>query len=390
MKKINLLLALCFFAGVVNAQNKRVIDAFNNLRKGNIEKAKIAIDEASEDAETKEVAKTWFYRGNIYLAIAASPDSEIASLDSLALDKAYEYYQKSINLDKEVSNDMLNVSSPFDGIRIIAVEWSRKGQIAYEKGDFYTAFSSYRKSHSYNPDKIAMYMAAISGFNYESNRNPKKDTLSIKAETKALFNELIKTKFPNEKIYECLSNMYMTENDTLKAISVVNKAEKEFSDSSNTLILKCNVLFWAGKTDDAAVVLQKLQAKAPDNPYVLFNIGTILEKSSFEESEKAYKKALDIKPDYFDAKFNLGALYFNKFVELKKKASKLKVDQQAEYDALIAESNSYLKKAQPIVEECYQMNAKDYGTVFMLKQIYANTKEMEKVKEMDVILKTLK
>lgn len=390
MKKMSLLLAFCLLTAMVSAQNKRVIDAFNNLRKGNIEKAKIAIDEASEDSETKEWAKTWFYRGNIYLAISASTDIEVSALDSNALEKAYEYYQKSITIDKEVSNDMLAVATPYDGIKIIAVEWARKGELAYNKGDYFTAFKCYSKSNSYNPDKIASYMAGICGYYYESNRNPKRDTISVRTETKDLLNGLIKKNFPNEKIYECLANLYMTENDTIKAINVANNAEKQFADSTNTLILKCNVLFWAGKNDEATVVLQKLQTKAPLNPFVQFNIGTILEKSSFTEAEKAYQKALELKPDYFDAKFNLGALYFNKFVELKKKASKLKVDQQAEYDALIAEANSYIAKAKPIVEECFQINGQDFNTVFMLKQIYANTKEEEKRKQMDEILKNLK
>ena len=34
------------------------------------------------------------------------------------------------------------------------------------------------------------------------------------------------------------------------------------------------------------------------------------------EAEKAYLKAIELKPDYFDAYYNLGALFFNKGVEV--------------------------------------------------------------------------
>jgi len=389
MRKITLMFATLLFVGAVNAQKTAVVNAFNNLRKGKIEKAKEYIDEASENDDTKGDAKTWFYKGNIYLAIAANPDEAITALDTDALSKSYEYFQKAISMDKEVSNDMLNISNPFDGIKIIAVEWSRKGQIAFEQKDYYKAFKSYEKSNQYNNDDIAAYMAGISGYNYEQTRDPKKDTISLLKETKSCLRELTKKGYKNENIYSLLTTLYMNENDTVKSISTAKKGLELFPDSINSLLLSCNVFYWANKPAEASVSLEKVKNLAPKNPEVFQKIGFMLEKTNFDEAEKAYKTAIDLKPDFFDAVFNLGALYFNKFVEIKKKASNMKSDQQAEYDSLMLVSKKYLDLARPIVEKCYQMEPKDYGTVFMLKQIYANAKELDKAKQMDEILKTL-
>ena len=67
MKKIKLLLVIIVIASTVSAQNSAVNNAFNYLRKGKIANAKDAIDAASEHPDTKDLAKTWFYKGNIYL-----------------------------------------------------------------------------------------------------------------------------------------------------------------------------------------------------------------------------------------------------------------------------------------------------------------------------------
>ena len=388
MKKITLMFAILFIAGIVSAQ-RNVNNAFNYLRKGNIEKAKLAIDEASEDENSNKQANTWFYKGDIYLAIAANPDPEIMALDTDAIDKAYEYFQKAIAINKEVSNDMLSVSNPFDGIKIIAVEWSRRGQVAFEKNNYYNAFKCYDKSYQINKDEIAAYMAGISGYNYEQTKNPKKDTLSLKNETKTYLRSLVSKGYKNENVYSLLATIYINDNDTTKAISLANKAVEQFPDSVTSLLVKCNVYYWANRPAEAAPALDKVKAMAK-TPEVFQKIGEILEKTNFTEAEKAYKKAIELKPDLLVSSFNLGALYFNKFVDIKKRASNLKTDQQAEYDSLMIESKKYLDLARPIVEKCYAMDPKDYPTVFMLKQIYANNKELDKAKQMDEILKTLK
>jgi tetratricopeptide (TPR) repeat protein len=389
MRKINLLLAILFITGIVSAQKTKVNNAFNYLRKGSIEKAKLAIDEASENEDTKNNAETWFYKGDIYLSISANPDPEIRALDTNALDKAYEYFQKSIAIDKDVENSMLGISNPFDGIKIIAVEFSRKGQLAFEAGKFLEAYNCYSKSNKYNKDETALYMAAISGYNYEQTKNPKTDTLSLVKETKTCFKELADGGYKNENVFFLLTNMYLKDNDTVRAVKYANKALEQFPDSVATLLVKCNVYYWANKPAEAATALDKVKSLAK-TPEAFQKIGEILEKTNFIEAEKAYKAAIDLKPDFFESNFNLGALYFNKFVDIKKRASNLKTDQQAEYDSLKIESKKYLDLAKPIVEKCYLTNPKDYGTVLMLKQIYANTNEKEKADKKAEELKLLK
>lgn len=392
MKKITLILAFFFVTGIASAQRTNLNNAFNNLRKGNIEKAKNFIDLASEHDDTKDGASTWFYKGCIYLSVAVNEDAEISSLDPDALNKAYEYFNKAITIDKDVYNDMLSISTPERGIKIIGLEFANRGTKAYNAGDYYNAYLYFDKANTLSPSDLIKYNAATSGYYYEQNRIAKRDTVSpnLSKDVKKHLVQLTGKSSPNENAYNFLANIYMTENDTLKAIAVANKAETVFPDSVNTLLLKASVLYWADKASDAKPALDKVKSMAPNDSKVFQNIGYMLEKVSFEESEAAYKKSIELDPTNYNTKFNLGALYFNKFIAIKKVASNLKTNQQAEYDSLMIQSNHYIDLALPIVESCYKETPKAFDIVYMLKQIYANLKQIDKANEMDAVLKSLK
>lgn len=73
--------------------------AFNDLRKGQLDKAMQNIEPTISDPSTMNDPKTWFYRGNIYLQIHMSENPEYKSLDANALTKAYESYKRLLELD---------------------------------------------------------------------------------------------------------------------------------------------------------------------------------------------------------------------------------------------------------------------------------------------------
>ena len=54
---------------------------------------------------------------------------------------------------------------------------------------------------------------------------------------------------------------------------------------------------------------KKIKEKEPNNPIVYFNIGTVLnDMGSFDEAVKSFERAIELKPDYFDALFNFGTI----------------------------------------------------------------------------------
>ena len=98
MKKLIFILIAACVSSISFAQKSQVVSAWNYLNNGELDKAKTSINTATNDEVTKIMAKTWYYRGNIYLAIyndtTRKPAKEFADLT-----EAYNSYKKAKEFD---------------------------------------------------------------------------------------------------------------------------------------------------------------------------------------------------------------------------------------------------------------------------------------------------
>ena len=76
MKRLLLFLFVAFAAFCINAQNNLVISAYNYLKAGKLDKAINSIEPTITHPKTMNEAKTWLYRGNVYIAIAVTTAAE--------------------------------------------------------------------------------------------------------------------------------------------------------------------------------------------------------------------------------------------------------------------------------------------------------------------------
>ena len=106
----------------------------------------------------------------------------------------------------------------------------------------------------------------------------------------------------------------------------------------------------------------------------------------FDDAIQAYKETLEVDPNYFDALFNLGALYFNKGGEVINEANKLPINETAKYDKMLADGNNYLNLALPFLEKCETIQPKDKNTLVSLKEIYARLNMKQKLDEVNLKL----
>jgi Flp pilus assembly protein TadD len=83
-----------------------------------------------------------------------------------------------------------------------------------------------------------------------------------------------------------------------------------------------------------------------------------------------YKKAVEVDPDYFDAYYNLGVLFFNNGVKLSEQAGK-EVDDKR-YEAKKNASDEEFKKAIPYIESAYEVNEKAKVTPETTNEISKN------------------
>ena len=159
---------------------------------------------------------------------------------------------------------------------------------------------------------------------------------------------------------------------------------------------------------DKAAAIWKLQfnpaiQQDPTNYSLHFAVGTLYDKLANDTSKtqevknqalkdgvESYKKAIENKPDYFDAYFNLGALLNNRAVELFLIAKNLPMSENVKYDALMLEGNKLLEVAIPYLEKASELDTKDKNTLILLKNAYAQTKNTEKYKEVKAKMDALK
>jgi len=168
---------------------------------------------------------------------------------------------------------------------------------------------------------------------------------------------------------------------------VLKKGRAAFPNDINLLLNETDFYIKNNRSQEALTNLNQAIAAKPNDHVLYFARGNMYDNLANPKDEKGkdldkpkdaeekmklaeadYKKALEIKPDYFDALYNLGALYFNNGVNLGNKANS--ITDQKKYDAEIAKANEEFNKAVPILEKALSVNDKDRATMSALKSIY--------------------
>ena len=404
MKKIVLVTLLFFTAAVGFSQKNMVVSAYNYHKNGKLDKAKEAIDKASVHPKTISMAKTWYYRGNIYIDIYNSTNEEYKKLDPDALNKAYEAYQKALELDTkktfyvEILTRMPMVGESFFNY---GANLYNSGQTALSSHDtvmanqefgkavnaFENAYKIYKDAGS--EDSLTIYYIAVAaelGQDYDK--------------AKESLETLISIDYPEPGIYSSLAGIYYNQDkDAEKAYLTYAKGRERFPDNLNLLLNETNFLLADKQTDKALNNLELAAKLDTTNATIFFAIGANynqivddststpeMKEEAFTKAVNAYNKAIKIKPDYFDPNYNMGALYVNKAAALVDEANQLPIEEQKKYDELKKLADGYLETCLPYLEKAHQIDPNDMGTLYSLKEIYARLGNEVKRKEINLLI----
>ncbi len=372
MKKIVFVLLLIMSVVYVNAQNSKVVSAHNylNPKYNELGKAKEAIDVAAKHEKTKEKAKTWYYRGKVYHAIFESKDSVFQHLCENPLDVARDSYLKAMELDtkEKYKKDIIS------RLQIASIQFFNKGITEFNDKDFEKAFHSFENSVKINAltfiaqvDTMSIFNAAIA-----ADRAKLYDT-AIKYYKKA-----IEYKYEGSKVYLFIENIYKEKNDTVNALNILKEGIAAYPDDNNSLMVELiNFYLVSDQSQEALKYLHKAIEKDTSNYSFYFAEGTLYDKlEDFDNAVKAYSESIKIKPDYFNAQYNLGALYFNKAVKLIDIANE--ESDNKKYKIKKAAADEVFKQAIPFLEKAHQVNPKDLSTMESLKTLYYRMKMMDK------------
>lgn len=387
MKKLSLLLVLVITCSMMYGQRNNRTTAFNYLRNGELDKAKEYIDKTVEHSQTKEDARSWFYRGNVYLSIHMSEEPEYKALDDNALEIALDSYVKAQEYDtrKEYYTDIIT------NLFLISEQFYNLGVENYNEAAYLKAMKAFEKSMEVTQqfgslDTMAMFNVAL--------------TAEVAGEfevARKYYQNLLEMEYYTPDIFMSMGRISMAEGDTIKALEHIAAGREMYPDDFNLLINEINVYLLSGEVEKAVDQLELAVEKDNTNPTIFFAVGVAYdqlksekpesEAEYFEKAEKAYENAISLDPGYFDPTYNLGALYVNAAAVLIEEANKLPLDKDKEYNALIEKANEYLNKAMPSLERALEIQPHDFNSMVSLKEIYTRLNELEKLQEMNQRIK---
>ncbi len=221
---------------------------------------------------------------------------------------------------------------------------------------------------------------------------------------KLYYQKMIDGKQGRGSAYSSLENIYLMLKDTVGGREVLKKGRAAYPNDINLLLNETDFYIKTNKSEEALANLNQALIAKPNDPVLYFARGNMYDNlantkdasgkglakpKDFDDkmkmAESDYKKAIELKPDYFDALFNLGVLYNNKGVAINKQADQ--ITDLAKNSAENAKASAEFTMAMQVLEKALEINPKDRGTLIALKQIYARMQLQDKVKEMTERLK---
>ncbi|RMG78691.1 MAG: DUF3808 domain-containing protein [Bacteroidetes bacterium] len=353
------------------AQKAKVTSTYNYLKYGEIDKAKEAIDAAAQHPSTQAMAKTWFYRGQVYQQIYASQDPKIKSLAENALEEAIKSYTEALKYDtRKIDVNQLN-----QNLSKLAYASFDEGVNAYNQKNYSEAAKYFEQAYNVNQkfgvtDSLALYNAALA---YEKAGDAEK--------AEKLYRKTIEIGYGGAKPYIDLMEMYMAAGKEDEAVAILKEARAKYPKDGMLLTQETNIYLKAGKKEEALKNLNEAIAADPNNPTFYFARGAIYnELGELDKAIEDYKKAIELDEKYFDAYYNLGALYFNQAAEYFNKIQT--ITDNTKYQEEKKKADEMFQKALPYLEKAHELNPSDKPTMQSLKQLYVRTGNMEKYNEM--------
>jgi len=395
MKKIAILAILCLFAvDMASAQKREVNKAKRNLNRGNLDVALGHINNAINDPSTKDDAATWVINTKILLEVAATEDEAYQGLVEEPLNKAYEAILKAEELD----DDKANILEIQQTKLVLSESFFNSGAIAYNENKYEKASSYFMNSYDIGEsfgsmDTSTLYNAGLSA------EIAGLDDIAYDA-----YVRVEEMQYDQPYLYSSLTSLALKKEETEEAEKWIKKGRERYPDNLDLIFSEANVYLTSGNIPEARRVLQLAIERDPENAnlhyafavnYDQMSKDTLYSKEerhfAYEEAIKSYKKAIELQPDYFDAIYNLGALYFNEgiqfFVEADnilregytndnlKKASELEAKSKEVWSE---NAQPYLEKSMDLIDE----ESPNYEIVLRsLRELYMRTGQQEKLEE---------
>ncbi|HDR51941.1 MAG TPA: tetratricopeptide repeat protein [Mariniphaga anaerophila] len=386
MKKTIILLNLAVVIIMAACSPRAKVTSSQNLKDtGKLEEAFTTINEAidptAEKAEkTLEWPRTWEVRGEIYQAVFQSEDASIKKLADDPLTEALNSYKKALELDEggKFANS-IKVK-----LTLLTNDLTNQAVQAFNDEDYPKALRSFEQILDVqeldlikqdNPeavDTVIIFNAGLAAYNAE---NYDKAIEYYKEAAKYGYNEA--------RTYSLIANAYQLKKDTLGALEALQEGFEKYPEDNTVLTSMIQIYLDMDKTEDAMKYLDMAIQQDPNNPTFHFAQGTLYEKmQNTDKAIEAYDNAIAADDEFFNAYYNMGALYYNRGVQQIEVANAVPTSDNATYEVELKKADQWFQKALPYMEKCHELNPDDNMTMESLKNLYYRLKDMDNYNKM--------
>jgi tetratricopeptide (TPR) repeat protein len=348
-----------------------VTSAYNANKGGDYAKAAEYIEQAvvNEKAAAKE--KTWRYRGTIYLNISQSEELKAGYPEALQI--AYDSFIKAMELDSKGSYERDNKIA-LGNVQTVAMN---NGIELFNGEDYTNAAKHFELSKLVSEyfevvDSMAIYNTALC---FEK-ANDHEAAIAKYRECAAL-------EYRVPSVYLFIANLQKQNDDKEGAMATYKEGRAKHPNSQALIIEELNMYLNDKKFEEAVTNLELAIQGDPENEILHFSLGTVHDNLGQQElAAVAYQKAIDLKDDYTDAHYNLGAMYFNQAVEMVNDANAIPPNQIKKYNAAMEEANKVFNVGLPSLERAHKLDPSNKETMTSLRDIYTRLEMDDKSAEM--------
>ncbi len=372
-----------------------------SLAKPSLMDAKTAIDKAAANTKTATMPQTYALKAAIYASLAAhEADASVMATETSTAEEA-------IGKAKEADTKGEFKSLIDHASRELAQIQLDKGVKAYQAKNYDEAYNAFVAEQKLLPgDTTAMLYAGVSAANAKNYPN------AIDS-----YKKLLATDYKDkEKIYMDMPILYMLNKDTANAVKIAGEAASKYPNNNDMRKAEIETSLQAGQQGDLVTKIEAAIKADPNNKSLYYYAGltysqiaegsqkevTKLQKAdkaaaakvkpgakftpnpqiaklqadraaNFAKAEAAYKKAVEMDPNYFEAVLNLGYVVMAPAIDMYNSAQFL--NDQKSYDAAMKKATDQFNLAKPYLLKAVELKPDSKDALTNLKSYYLGVKD---------------
>lgn len=323
------------------------------LGKGNLTSAQEAIDAAVVHEKTQNDPEAWTVYSLVY--------ANIANLDknAEAATKAIEGIKKATELDtdKKHAENIKAAGQTLGQFRF------NEGVAAWDKQDYQTAYKEFTGALDYLPgDTTLTYYSGLAAVQ-------NKDYDNAIARYKALVP--VKEYSAHKSIMIDLPKLYLSKQDTAAALASAAEAVSAYPNDNAAVVQNIELNLITGNEAKVVSDIEAQIAKDASNKNLHYYLGLAYSTSGQpEKALDAYKKALEIDPNYLEANTNAAVVIMNSGRDELIALNDDKTLQAKDYNAKVAALKEKIARALPYLQKSVEADPKNADALRNLKNFY--------------------